>query len=160
MRLILFYIWIFISSSLLGPLVYAISLWGFYGEEVHNLNALIYRTTFPFLSTFVWYFLSVIFLRSINKYYFWLQSLLFILIGIGSIFIVPFLTGFFDITKFHTIFRSEGLLLILSFTSISFMASYGTWVAQKKHNIKPFIFLSMTVVTIFILIIVIKQNYS
>lgn len=152
-RSVLFYIWVAINSYLSGPIVYVASLWIIYGEKTNDLKPLITWTAFAFFSVgLLSYLLSVIFLRSINRYYFWSQTLLFVLMGGVPVAIILFIMGSFNAANFTLVFSPEGLIFFLSFTGMALLASYGTWITQKGLNKKPFIFISIVVIALFILV--------
>lgn len=148
-----FYIWVAITSYLTGPLVYSVSLWLIQGEHTKDMGRLITWTAPAFFSVgILLYLLCVIFLRSINKYYFWLQTLAFVIIGLIPVYIVPLISGFFYFSNVYFLFTREGSLFLLFFSSIAFVCSYGTWIAQKKLNKKIFLFISISILVLFIIV--------
>lgn len=149
----LFYVWVAITCYLTGPLVYSISLWMIYGEYATDLSLLITWTAPTFFTVgILLYLLCVIFLRSINKYYFWLQTLAFVLIGLIPIYIILFILSFPSFFNSSLLFSPEGLLFLLFYTSIAVVGSYGVWVAQKKLNKKPYLFISTLILVLFIIV--------
>ncbi|MBO2944443.1 hypothetical protein JJQ72_10725 [Paenibacillus sp. F411] len=152
-----FYIWVAITGYIAGMLTYIISLWVTNGRFFINLELLMTWTLVTFFTVGTsFFFLCVVLLRAIRRYYFWLQTAVFIGVGIIPITMVAFMMGSFSVSNFKFVFSPEGVYFLMFFTSTALICSYGTWVAQKKLNKKPFLILSALIGAAFI--IVMKLN--
>ncbi len=148
-----FYIWVAIVSYLIGPLIYLLTLRFIYGETTRDMGRFIIWTAPAFFTVGIFlYLICVIILRSINKYYFWLQTLAFVLVGTIPVYIVPLIAGFFKTENLSFLFSQEGILFFLFFSSIAVVSSYGTWIAQKRQNKRPFIILSILILVFLIVV--------
>ncbi|PIH59522.1 hypothetical protein [Paenibacillus sp. LK1] len=73
-----FYLWIAITSYMAGPIMYALTMYTFYQETDVLTTSLIGWTAATFSSVGILFILvTVILLRVLHIYYFWLQTLLF-----------------------------------------------------------------------------------
>ncbi|NMO97710.1 hypothetical protein [Paenibacillus lemnae] len=150
----LFYIWVAITGYLAGVFAYLTSLRSLEGSDFIHTEQLVAWTLFPFFTVgILLYLLCVIVLRSINRYYLWLQTLAFILVGIVPITMIPFLMGSFSAANFRFVFSPEGFFFMLFFTTTAIVCSYGTWVAQKRLDKKPFLILFVLIVLAFAIVI-------
>ncbi|MBP2000087.1 glucan phosphoethanolaminetransferase (alkaline phosphatase superfamily) [Paenibacillus shirakamiensis] len=141
-----FYIWVAIISYITGPMVYVFTLRTIYGETSNNMGPLITWTVPTFFTVdILLYLLCVILLRSINRYYFWLQTLAFVFLSIIPVYIVLLMAGFFINRADSFLLSEEGLLFLSFFSSIAIVASYGTWIAQKHLSKRPFYIVSVMI---------------
>ncbi|TVX88183.1 hypothetical protein [Paenibacillus agilis] len=147
----LFYIWAAVTGYLTGIIVYIASLWALYGETFNEINKLITWTAPAFFTVgLLLYSIAVAVLRSLNRYSFWLQTLLFVILGFIPVMLVPIMMGFLAFTTIWFVFSPEGMLFMLAYTSIALVCSYGFWVAHKRLSKKPFTIFSIVILALFI----------
>ncbi|MBD8501122.1 hypothetical protein [Paenibacillus arenosi] len=149
----LFYVWVAITSYLTGLFVYVSYLLMYDGKITEGLGKIITWTAPAFFTVgIILYATAVFVLHLLRKYNFWSQTVTFILIGIIPVSIVPFTMGYFSINNFSFIFSPEGFHFLLAYSSIACTFSYGIWIARQKKNKKPFLYLSVLVILLFILV--------
>ncbi|WP_028596790.1 hypothetical protein [Paenibacillus assamensis] len=149
----MFYVWVAITSYLTGIFVYISYLLMYDGKITEGFGKIITWTAPAFFTVGVFlYATAVVVLHLLRKYNFWSQTVTFLFIGIIPVSIVPFTMGYFSINNFSFIFSPEGLHFLLAYSSTALIFSYGIWIARQKKNKKPFLYLSVLVILLLILI--------
>ncbi|WP_405158705.1 hypothetical protein [Paenibacillus sp. FSL H8-0283] len=153
----LIYIWVLISSYCAGIVAYTLSMFLVYNEEVSDWGQLITWTAPTFFTVnLLLFILSVFFLKLINKYFFWTQTILFAIVAIIPVYIIPFLSGFFNFASISFPFTQEGFLFYTFFLIAALVSSYGIWVAQKRLNPKSFLLVSFVIFILLIITIILN----
>lgn len=150
----IFYLWTTISSYTIGIGVYILIL-KFLGEPLKRseVSRLIFWTLPTYLCIMLGLFLLIIvLLKSINKYTFGLQTLLFIIASLLPASVVPILSGAGIIFDASFLLSSEGLLFMAAFVTTAVLFSYGVWVAQNHKGRRAFWIVSAGLVLIMFVI--------
>ncbi|MFS0870688.1 hypothetical protein [Paenibacillus xylanilyticus] len=148
-----FYLWIAIPSYLSGPVMYAVTMYIFYKETDVVTEVLLGWTAATFASVVVLFFLlAVILLRVLKIYFFWLQTLLYMVLSLIPVYMTPVLMGSGNsgLPELSFPLSPEGVPLLVFWESIALMSSWGVWAAHKRSNKPLFLLVSSVFLLLFI----------
>jgi len=149
-----FYLWIAISSYMAGPVMYAIAMYILYQETEVWTVPLLGWTAATFSSIVIlFYLLTVILLRVLKIYFFWLQTLLYMLLSLIPVYMTAVLmgSGTSRLPGLSFPFTPDGIPLLVFWESIAVMSSWGVWAAHKPFIKRPFLLVSSLILILFIL---------
>lgn len=149
-----FYLWIAVTSYMAGPVMYALTMYTFYQETDVLTTSLIGWTAATFSSVGILFILvTVILLRVLHIYYFWLQTLLFELLFLVLVYMTTVLlgTGNTRLPSLSFPFTPEGIPLWVFWGSIALMSSWGIWSARQPMRKSPYMLVSRVILILFIL---------
>ncbi|WP_337033684.1 hypothetical protein [Paenibacillus illinoisensis] len=149
-----FYLWIAIPCYMAGPVMYTMTMYILYQETNGWTVPLLGWTAATFSSVLIlFYLLAVILLRVLKIYFFWLQTLLYMLLSLIPVYMTTVLmgSGTSRLPGLSFPFTPEGIPLLVFWESIAVMSSWGVWAAHKPSIKRPFLVFSGVLLILFIL---------
>lgn len=101
----------------------------------------------------LFYLLTVILLRVLKIYFFWLQTLLYMLLSLIPVYMTAVLmgSGTSRLPGLSFPFTPDGIPLLVLWESIAVMSSWGVWAAHNPSMKRPFLLFSGVILILFIL---------